>query len=192
MTFGDVSLPGKTSVLEKVSKFFVGIYQQKFNFKPQFSMEDHQSFKTQLTQLNWTTWIGVYVRRRDFVFRHFASNDQYLVSAIQYYTKRYPNAHFLISSDDKLYCKNIFRNYTNIFVTPQLFSDGDDLITLSLCEHSIVTGGTFGWWAAYLANDQVIHDARYPSGCKRREHYYPPWFLIDGNVRMPENSEYTL
>ena len=42
----------EVSVLEKVSKFFVGIYQQKFNFKPQFSIEDHQSFKNQLTQLN--------------------------------------------------------------------------------------------------------------------------------------------
>ena len=183
---------GKTSILEKVSKFFIGIYQQKFNFKPQFSIEDHQSFKTQLIQLNWTTSIGVHVRRKDIVSIRFASSDQYLFSAIQYYTKRYPNAHFLISSDDKLYCKNIFRNYTNIFVTPQLFSDADGLITLSLCEHSIVAGETFGWWAVYLANGQVIRDAGYLSGYKRRKHYYPPWFLIDGNVRMLENSEYTL
>ena len=183
---------GKVSVLEKVSKFFVGIYQQKFNFKPQFSIEDHQSFKNQLTQLNWTTWIGVHVRRKDFVLIRFASSDKYIFSAIQYYTKRYPNAHFLISSDDKAYCKNISRNHTNIFFTPQVFSDGDDLITLSLCEHSIITGGTFGWWAAYLANGEVIHDRVYPAGCERREHYYPPWFLIDGNVRAHRNSNYTI
>ena len=183
---------GKVSVLEKVSKFFVGIYQQKFNFKPQFSIEDHQSFKNQLTQLNWTTWIGVHVRRKDFVSIRFASSDKYLFSAIQYYTKRYPNAHFLISSDDKPYCKNIFRNRTNIFFTPQVFSDGDDLITLSLCEHSVITAGTFGWWVAYLANGEVIHDRVYPAGCKRREYYYPPWFLIDGNVRAHKNSEYII
>ncbi|CAF3893999.1 unnamed protein product, partial [Rotaria sp. Silwood1] len=50
----------------------------------------------------------------------------------------------------------------------------DDLIALSLCEHSIITGGTFGWWTGYLANGKVIHDKVYPSGCQRPEYYYPP------------------
>ncbi|CAF1548175.1 unnamed protein product, partial [Rotaria sordida] len=94
-----------------------------------------------------------------------------------------------VASDDKSYCKNLFHNLSNIFVTPQSFSIGDDLITLSLCEHSIITGGTFGWWTGYLANGQVVHDKIYPSGCERREYYYPPWFLIDGKVRAHKNSK---
>ncbi|CAF4438234.1 unnamed protein product, partial [Rotaria magnacalcarata] len=60
------------------------------------------------------------------------------------------------------------------------------------CEHSIVTGGTFGWWTAYLTNGHVIHDKVYPSGCERREYYYPPWFMIPGNVRAQKYSNYTL
>ncbi|CAF1412931.1 unnamed protein product, partial [Rotaria sordida] len=35
-------------VLEKVSKLFIDIYEQKFAFKPKFSLENHQSFKNQL------------------------------------------------------------------------------------------------------------------------------------------------
>ena len=182
---------GKRSVLEKISKLFIELYQRKFNFKPQFLIKNHQSFKAQLAQLNWTTWIGIHVRRKDFVPLHFASDDKYLFSAIEYYTRRYPNAHFLISSDDKSYCRKLFRHHTNIYFTPQLFSESTDLVALSLCEHSIVTGGTFGWWAAYLANGEVIHDRVYPTGCKRREHYYPSWFLINGNVRAHKNSNYT-
>ena len=182
---------GKRSVLEEISKLFIDLYQRKFNFKPQFLIKDHQSFKAQLTQLNWTTWIGIHVRRKDFVSLRYASDDKYLYSAIEYYTRRYPNAHFLISSDDKPYIRKLFRHHANIFFTPQLFSEGNDLIALSLCEHSIVTGGTFGWWAAYLAYGEVIHDTVYPTGCKRREHYYPPWFLINGNVRAHKNSNYT-
>lgn len=69
---------------------------------------------------------------------------------------------------------------------------GDDLVALSLCEHSIITGGTFGWWAAYLAYGNVIHDKVYPSLCERREYYYPPWFFIDGKIRPFPNSNYTL
>jgi len=92
------------------------------------------------------------------------------------------NAYFIVASDDKSYCKNLFSNQSNIFLTRRSFSVGDDLITLSLCQHSIITSGIYGWWSAYLANGQVIHDKVYPSGCERREYYYPSWFLIDGNV----------
>ncbi|CAF3863812.1 unnamed protein product [Rotaria sp. Silwood1] len=106
--------------------------------------------------------------------------------------RRFPNAHFLVASDDKSYCKNLFRHRSNIVVTSRTFSIGDDLITLSLCEHSIITGGTFRWWTGYLANDEVIHDKIYPSGCERREYYYPLWFFIDGNVRAYKNDNYTL
>jgi galactoside 2-L-fucosyltransferase 1/2 len=170
-------------VLKKVSKFFISLYQEKkLGLKPQFSLENYQSFKKQLAQSNRTTWIGIHVRRSDFVDHNHSSSDEYLFMAIEYYTSHYSNAHFIVASDDKLYCKNLFRNRSNIIVTPKSFSRGEDIATLSLCEHSIITGGTFGWWAAYLANGQVVHDKVYPSGCERREYYYPPWFLIDGKV----------
>jgi galactoside 2-L-fucosyltransferase 1/2 len=180
------------SVLVKVSKLFVDLYQQKFNVTPQFSSDDHRLLKKQLAQSNLTTWIGIHVRRSDFVSLGFSSNNEYLVSAIKYYISLYPNAHFLVATDDKPYCKNLFRNQLITFFTPKSFSPGDDLIALSVCQHSIVTGGTFGWWAAYLTNGQVMYDKVYPSGCERREYYYPPWFMIDGKVRAGKNSEYVL
>jgi galactoside 2-L-fucosyltransferase 1/2 len=180
------------SVLVKVSKLFVDLYQQKLGVTPQFSLENHQLFKKQLAQSNSITWIGVHIRRSDFINDNFSSSDEYLFSAIKYYVSLYPNAHFLVATDDKPYCKNLFHNRINIFFTPRSFSPGDDLITLSLCQHSIVTGGTFGWWAAYLANGQVIHDKVYPSGCERREYYYPPWFMINGNVRAHSYTDYVL
>jgi hypothetical protein len=37
-----------------------------------------------------------------------------------------------------------------------------------------------------------MYDKVYPSGCERREYYYPPWFMIDGKVRAGKNSEYVL
>ncbi|CAF1107121.1 unnamed protein product [Rotaria sp. Silwood1] len=111
---------------------------------------------------------------------------------MEYYTSQYSNVHFIVASDDKSYCKKLFRDRPNISITPQTFFMGDDLVTLSLCEHSIITGGTFGWWSGYLANGQVLHDKVYPSGCEKRERYYPPWYLIDGKVRAHKNSNYTL
>jgi len=48
----------------------------------------------------------------------------------------------------------LFRNEqksNQIFILPDYFTDADDLITLSFCHHSIITGGTYSFWAGYLA-----------------------------------------
>ncbi len=71
-------------VLKKVSKLFIHLYQQKLNIKPQFSLENHQSFKRQLAQSNWIIWIGIHVRRSDFIPRHYSSSHEYLFTAIEY------------------------------------------------------------------------------------------------------------
>ncbi|CAF1153322.1 unnamed protein product [Adineta steineri] len=180
------------SILKNVSTFFIEFYQRQRGYRPEFLLENHQSFKKQLSQLNSTTWIGIHVRRSDFVDLRFSSSDAYLFDAVKYYTARYPNAHFIVTSDDKPYCEKLFRNQSNISLTPETYSTGDDLVILSLCQHSVITGGTYGWWTGYLAGGEVIHDKIYPSGCSRREYYYPPWFLIDGNVRTHKNTEYIL
>jgi hypothetical protein len=169
-------------VLEKVSTFFIDLYQKTHGFKPQFSIEDHHSFKKQLTQSNQTTWIGIHIRRTDFVYYGYASSSEYVLNAIEYFTTRYPNAHFIVASDDKSYCKKLFHDRSNIFITPRSFSEGDDFVTLSLCQHSIITGGTFGWWSAYLASGEVVYDTTYPTGCEKDEHYYPPWFRTDDDI----------
>ncbi|CAF1635100.1 unnamed protein product [Rotaria magnacalcarata] len=182
----------KQSVIERVSKLFIHIYKRKFKFKPNFSLGNHQLFKKQLTQSKWITWIRIHVRRTDFLLTNYSSSDEYLLSSIEYYKKRYANAHFIVASDDKRYCINLFRHQPNIFITSVSFSNGDDLIALSLCQHSIVTGGTFSWWAAYLTSGEVIHDKVYPSGCERDEYYYPPWFMLPEQIRAHNNSNYAV
>jgi galactoside 2-L-fucosyltransferase 1/2 len=171
--------------LVNISKFFVDLHKSNFGITPSFTSHDHHLLKKQIAQSNLVTLIGLHIRRSDFTRPDInqASSDDYVFFAIKYYTRRYSNAKFLVASDDKSYCKNLFRNYSNIFLTPESFTAGDDLIALSVCQHSIATGGTYSWWAAYLANGHVVHDKVYPPGCSRREQYYPPWFMIDGDVR---------
>lgn len=113
---------GKQPILENVSKFFTNIYGQKFNFHPKLSTDSHHLLKNQLAESGWITWIGIHVRRTDFVSINFASSDQYLLFAIEYYEKLYSNSFFIVASDDKLYCQNLLRNATNIFITPESFS----------------------------------------------------------------------
>jgi galactoside 2-L-fucosyltransferase 1/2 len=183
---------GTPSIVGKVSQFFLQLYQKKLGYRPHLSSNSQSSLKSQLQQSPNVTWIGIHVRRGDFHGLHIVSSDTYLLNATQYFISLYPDAHFIVASDDKPYCARLFSTLSNVFLLPSSFSVGDDMIALAVCEHTIITGGTFGWWAAFLADGHVYHDTIYPSGCERREHYYPPWFLIDGHVRANKYSNYSL
>ncbi|CAF1341988.1 unnamed protein product [Adineta steineri] len=130
------------------------------------------------------TWIGIHIRRGDFLsFFKIDTSIEYLTWAMNFYRRKYINSRFLIASDDKKYVQTHFGNLSDIFVTPSGFFSGEDLAALVLCEHTIVTAGTYGWWAAWLADGDVIHDLNYPVPWQNcvRDHYFPPWFLFPHN-----------
>lgn len=134
------------------------------------------------------TWIGIHIRRGDFLtFFKIDTSVSYLTIAMNYYRRKYINCRFLIASDDKAYVQKSLGNNTDIFITPQSFFSGDDLAALTLCEHTIVTAGSYGWWAAWLAGGDVVHDLNYPIPSQNclREHYFPPWFLFPHNTSSP-------
>ncbi|CAF4828197.1 unnamed protein product [Rotaria sp. Silwood1] len=149
----------------------------------------HYYLKSLLTRppapLIAVTWIGIHIRRGDFLtFFKIDTSIKYLNFAMNYYRRKYINCRFLIASDDKNYSKIHLGNNSDVFITPIIFHSGEDLAALALCEHTIVTAGSFGWWAGWLAGGNVIHDLNYPvswQNCKR-ENYFPPWFLFPHNI----------
>jgi hypothetical protein len=128
----------------------------------------HRHLKSVLTRpaspLLPVTWIAVHIRRGDFLtFFKLDTNLAYLHIAMDFYRRKYVNVRFLIASDDKNYVRTHLANNSDVFITPDSFFSGDDLATLALCEHTIVTAGSYGWWAAWLAGGNVVHDLQYPS-----------------------------
>jgi galactoside 2-L-fucosyltransferase 1/2 len=102
---------------------------------------------------------------------------------MQYFSQKYENTIFIVVSDDKQYCEKKFGEKKNVIVSPRHFSASEDLAILSFCQHSIVTAGSFGWWSAFLADGDVLHDNRYmqkKSGICDCDPfmYFPPWFLF--------------
>ena len=130
------------------------------------------------------TWIGIHVRRGDFLtFFKIDTSVDYLRGAMNYYRRKYINCRFLVASDDKKYVQVNLANQSDVFFTPMNFFAGDDLAALALCEHTILTAGTYGWWAAWLAGGDVLHDLNYPVPFQNcvKETYFPPWFLFPTN-----------
>lgn len=175
------------AVLRQVVPLFGKTYQSFYKATPDLSSEHYEQLKEQLAELKHITWIGIHIRRTDFIGMGRVSSDQYIFEALRYYQERYPNALFLVASDDKAYCRALFRNLTRAIILPDPYSVGEDLVTLMLCQHVLVTTGTFGWWAGFLARGEVVHDGGYVAWCTSPEEYYPPWFLINTTFPVRRN-----
>ncbi len=108
-------------------------------------------------------FVGVHVRRGDFLNKHsqelgrIVATKLYLRRAMGYFSKKYKKVVFIVASDDMNWCKNnlpidTFRIMFSPFRTSEL-----DFTLLTQCNHSLISTGTFGWWAAYLTGGEVVY-----------------------------------
>lgn len=106
---------------------------------------------------------------------------------MKYFTDRYKQVQFFVASQDKWWAKQyIVSNATSLNVSVvYLFhnSPGEDMAVLSMCDHVIVSSGTYGWWAAWLAKGTTTYYANYPHpdsslylAIKASDYYPPHWF----------------
>jgi len=74
----------------------------------------------------------------------------------------------------------------NISKAIVVFSEGhgteEDLAILSSCNHTIMTVGTYGWWAGYLAGGITVYYRKFPpkgselkKWFSREDHFPPEW-----------------
>lgn len=148
--------------------------------------ERQKILKTIISERINATIIGLHIRRSDFIEKlhlGFAvSSLDYILRGISFFSEKYSNPLFIVSSDDKNWCHSNLGHRPNIVFTPDGMLPHEDMALLSLCQHSLITTGTFGWWAATLAQGTTVCDGSYPrngswlSDLCPAEHYLPPWF----------------
>ena len=166
-----------------------------YKVKPEY-LEVAQSFIDANTPKK-KTLIGIHVRRGDFLFSPNALNrgvvtadKEYFIKAMSYYRHLYSDAIFIVVSDDHPWCQqNIvgpdvrYSSFTRAIV---------DFAIMTLCDHTIITGGTFSWWAGWLAGGTVVYLADYPKpgstlerkAMLRRDNFYlPEWIPISNGNR---------
>ena len=96
-----------------------------------------------------------------------------------FYLINFKFVQFIIISNNKQWCRENFHN-VNIshFTNP-----GDDLALLSICDHVVVTSGTFGWWGAWLSGgttvyfDRLLNEGSQIKLNMKKEDYYPPSWI---------------
>ena len=131
-----------------------------------------------------SVFVGVHVRRGDKtndVERsrgHSVAGPDYFHKAMEYFGHILDtNVTFMVVSDDKEWCHDNI-NGSNVVYSP--FDDpGVDLALLSLCDHVIVSSGTYGWWGAWLSGGRTVFYNGYPrrqswlASIMSKEDYYP-------------------
>ena len=130
--------------------------------------------------------VVIHIRRTDHVSRIRERDgspiptNEYFQRSMCYFTDCSDYVQFVVISDDQPWCKKHI-NGTNV-----VYSTGKspivDMAIASLCDHAIMTVGTYGWWAAWFANGVTITQKNLPRKgsslarrLRRADHYKPDW-----------------
>lgn len=136
--------------------------------------------------------VGIHVRRGDYLIYsdkgYTVPTVSYFRKAMKYFTDMFDRVQFFVASDDPLWIK---ANINTVGHSPAVVnvthssghSPGQDLAILSLCEHVIMSTGTFGWWAAWLAKGVTIYYGEFPRRGSplekvfERKDFFPPHWI---------------
>ena len=112
---------------------------------------------------------------------------------MNFFRKKYSDADYIIISEDVDWCwNNIFGDdfifsYMHFSIGYQILKFDEavvDLTIMSLCDHAVITSGSFGWWGGWLSGGTVIYLRDFPrlgsrldkpSGFIREEYHPPDW-----------------
>ena len=138
------------------------------------------------------TFVGIHVRRGDIVteerfvtFGYRVAPVQYINKAMKYFTDRFNTVLFVVCSDNMKWTKDNIKHPNVVFVhdKPEV-----DMSVLIHCNHTIITVGTFGWWAGFMAGGITVyykHPARNGSEFRKTfssnylDYFYPGWIAVE-------------
>jgi galactoside 2-L-fucosyltransferase 1/2 len=133
--------------------------------------------------------VVIHVRRGDYVtkgqqrFGWALPEPDYFNRSMAYFTDCLPRVQFVVLSNDIKWCAK------NIVGDNVIYSRGhgpaDDMAIASLCDHAIVTIGSYGFWSAWFANGITVTQKNFPTPkspllrrLSRVDYYKPEWIAL--------------
>jgi len=105
--------------------------------------------------------VAVQVRRGDYATNaetnkfHGLIPLDYYKSASRYMAKKLKTPHFFVISDDSEWCeKNLKLDYPVTFIKSVPGTGHEDMQLMSKCSNHIIANSSFGWWGAWLCDNQ--------------------------------------
>ncbi|XP_037675106.1 galactoside alpha-(1,2)-fucosyltransferase 1 [Choloepus didactylus] len=116
------------------------------------------------------TFVGVHVRRGDYLkvmpqrWKGVVGDRAYLQQAMDWFRAQHKDPIFVVTSNGMEWCReNINTSQGDVIFAGngQEASPGKDFALLTQCNHTVMTIGTFGFWAAYLAGGDTVYLANF-------------------------------
>ncbi|KAL4238777.1 glycosyltransferase 11 [Mactra antiquata] len=140
---------------QKIESVVAEIFRKDFKGN---TLSKAKSFVKTVSNATYTV-VGIHIRRTDIlIYRSNGSNCadvNYFNKAMTFIKLFYHKVRFIIMSDDLIWGKDNLKS-SDTFYSP-FKNASDDMALMSLCNHMIVTYGTFGWWGAWLANGTTVY-----------------------------------
>uniref|UniRef100_A0A8C3HNQ6 L-Fucosyltransferase n=1 Tax=Chrysemys picta bellii TaxID=8478 RepID=A0A8C3HNQ6_CHRPI len=171
---------------------------QEFFFHDHVKEEANRYLAGLRGQRRNVTYVGVHVRRGDYVWvmpqvwKGVVADKAYLEKAMGYFRDKYQEPVFVVTSNGMEWCReNIDTSQGDVYFSGEgkESSPGRDFALLAHCNHTIMTIGTFGIWAGYLAGGETIYLANYtlPDSpflrlFKPAAAFLPQWIGIDADL----------
>ncbi|XP_067653823.1 galactoside alpha-(1,2)-fucosyltransferase 2-like [Haliotis asinina] len=137
------------------------------------------------------TYIGMHVRRGDYLSSlskrqgRITPPAEYYIHAMRYFRAIFPSTLFVVAGDDGSW---VNRNIGALdVVVVQRDSAEVDLCVLSMCNHTILSVGTFGWWAGFLAGGTTVYYKHPYRNNTEMSRWYPKYdsdFVYPGWIAM--------
>ncbi|XP_074873001.1 galactoside alpha-(1,2)-fucosyltransferase 2-like [Carettochelys insculpta] len=171
---------------------------REFSFHDHVKEEANQYLAGLRGQRQNVTYVGVHVRRGDYVrvmpqvWKGVVADKAYLEKAMGYFRAKYQEPVFVVTSNGMDWCReNIDTSRGDVYFSGdgKESSPGRDFALLAHCNHTIMTVGTFGIWAGYLAGGETIYLANYtlPDSpflklFKPEAAFLPEWIGIEADL----------
>ncbi|XP_054444498.1 galactoside 2-alpha-L-fucosyltransferase SEC1-like [Pteronotus mesoamericanus] len=177
----------------------------------EFTLHDHVREEAQRflrgLQVNGappSTFVGVHVRRGDYVhvmprvWKGVVADRGYLQQALAWFRARHRSPIFVVTSDDMTWCRqNINSSLRDVVFAGNGLqgSPAKDFALLTQCNHTVMTVGTFGVWAAYLAGGDTVYlanftlpDSHFRMIFKPQAAFLPEWVGIAADLGQTRKS----
>ncbi|KAK3099636.1 hypothetical protein FSP39_007342 [Pinctada imbricata] len=185
-------------------KYFIHIHsdvKKTFRFQDWMRNEAHSHLKMYTQKIPHDLVIAIHVRRQDMMLKSSlklgfkAAPLEYILNAKRYFTRRLKNkvVLYVVVTDDYEWClKFLSSNDTVILPTGDRYTD---LAIISMCNHTIITTGTYGWWGAYLAGGETVYYKNFPEpgskldGDTEKADFFPPsWIPLNKSSLLKSHS----
>ena len=135
--------------------------RKEFQFQDAIQEEANRFLKNSTSDRRSLVRVGIHARRGDYLnegitrWGFTTPPADYYDQAMTYFRRLFSHVQFIVCSDDIQWARDHLKGDDVIFSVNN--SHYVDMAILSSCDHVIMSVGTYGWWAAWLANGRVVY-----------------------------------